>query len=217
MPTMRPASRPSRRPIRKFASTGIDSRRWAGPRRRGPEDSVRLSLPPSTLPAGSRTCPGGRAQRPDVECRVLADSDQPSLPTRIGALVGALLLGVAPGAIGTFAHQSTWPVLGIRVPLGLITPLIAVGCLVAGLRLVLGSRLHAGLAAAGIIAAIGLLALAGPSGSPLLPANPARLAWTIVPAFLIAIVLGWPNLPARRDSAPSQVRWNTDGGEDSIQ
>jgi Family of unknown function (DUF6113) len=148
---------------------------------------------------------------------VLPDSDQPSLPTRIGALAGALLLGVVTGAIGTFAHQSTWPVLGIRVPLGLIAALIAVACLVAGLRLVLGSRLHAGLAATGIIAAIGLLALPGPSGSALLPANPAGFAWTVVPAFLIAIVLGWPNLPARGDSAASQVRWNTDRGEDSIQ
>jgi N-acetyl-1-D-myo-inositol-2-amino-2-deoxy-alpha-D-glucopyranoside deacetylase len=148
---------------------------------------------------------------------VLSDSDQPSPATRLAALAGSLLLGVVTGGIGTFAHQSSWPVVGIRVPLGLITALVAVGCLVAGLRLVLGSRLHAGVAAAGIIAAIGLLALPGPSGSALLPANPAGVAWTVGPAFLIAIVLGWPNLPARHDSSAPKVRWNTDGGEDSIQ
>jgi xanthine/uracil permease len=148
---------------------------------------------------------------------VPADPDQPSLATRIGALVGSLLLGLLAGGIGTFAHQSTWAVLGIRVPVGLIAALVAVACLVAGLRLVLDSRLHAGLAAAGIVIAIGLLALPGPSGSALLPANPAGFAWTIVPALIIGVVLGWPRLPARRDSEPSGVRWNTAGGEDSIQ
>jgi len=148
---------------------------------------------------------------------VPADPDQPSLATRIGALVACLVIGFITGGIGTFAHQSSWPVLGFRVPIGLIASLLAVGCLIAGLRLVLDSRLHAGLASAGVVTAIGLLALPGPSGSALLPANPAGLAWTIVPAVLIAVVLGWPRLPARRDSEPSSVRWNTAGGEDSIQ
>jgi N-acetyl-1-D-myo-inositol-2-amino-2-deoxy-alpha-D-glucopyranoside deacetylase len=148
---------------------------------------------------------------------VLPDPDQPSLATRIGALLGVFLIGVLTGAIGTFAHQSTWPVLGIRVPVGLIAAILAVAFLLTGLRLILGSRVHAGLAAAGIIVAIGVLALPGPSGSALLPANPAGIAWTIVPAVLIAVILGWPNLPARRDSDLPHRGWNTAGGEDSIQ
>jgi len=148
---------------------------------------------------------------------VLPDPDQPSLATRIAALVGSLLLGIVTGGIGTFAHQSTWAVLGVRVPVGLIAGLVAVAFLLAGLRLILGSRLHAGLAAAGVVLAIGVLALPGPSGSALLPANPAGVAWTIVPALIIAVILGWPNLPARRDSEPPRLGWNTAGGEDSIQ
>jgi hypothetical protein len=157
---------------------------------------------------------------PDVQCPVLplVSEDPPSLLTRVGGALSCLVLGVVTGVVGTFAHQSGWTLFGVRLPLGLIAALIAASFLVAGLRLALDSRLEAGLAALGLVSAIALLALPGPSGSILLPANPAGFAWTIGPTVLFALILGWPRTLLRRtDSGAPTAKWNTGGGEDSSQ
>lgn len=131
----------------------------------------------------------------------------------VGA-VSCLVLGAAAGVIGTFAHQSVWTILGLRLPLGLVAALLAVACLVAGLRLALDSRLYPGLAAVGVLVAAGVLALPGPSGSALLPANFAGYGWTAGPAVISALVLAWPR-GLSRDSGRGGRGWNTGGGEDA--
>ena len=142
--------------------------------------------------------------------------DSPSLLMRALGGVSCLVLGAAAGTIGTFAHQSVWTVLAVRLPVGLLAALLAVACIVTGLRLALDSRLYAGLAVVGVVAAIGVLALPGPSGSALLPSNFAGYGWTLGPAVISALVLAWPR-GLSRDSGRGARKWNTGGGEESAQ
>ncbi|WP_210479372.1 hypothetical protein [Naasia sp. SYSU D00948] len=148
---------------------------------------------------------------------MLTDPDRPSLAARLGGAASCLVLGFVTGAIGTFAHQTTWAVGPLRLPLGLVVALAAVTCLVVGIRLALDSRLHAGLAVAGILAAAGLFALPGPSGSALLPANLPGYAWTFGPAIVGGLVLAWPRVPLRRGAGARPTGWDTGRGEDGIQ
>jgi hypothetical protein len=143
-------------------------------------------------------------------------ADPPSLRLRIGGALSCVVLGGAVGVIGTFAHQSTWTVLGVRLPVGLLAALLAVACIVTGLRLALDSRLSAGLAALGVLVAVGALALPGPSGSALLPANFAGYGWTLGPAVISALVLAWPR-GLSSGSGGATGRWNTGGGEETAQ
>ncbi len=148
---------------------------------------------------------------------MLTDADRPSLAAHIGGAVSCVVLGFVTGAIGTLAHQSTWTVGGLRLPLGLVVALAAVTCLIVGIRLALDSRLHSGLAMLGVLAAVGLFALPGPSGSALLPANIPGYVWTLGPAIVGGLVLAWPRGPLRRDSEAVRSRWDTEHGEDATQ
>lgn len=162
-------------------------------------------------------CPATAMQGWDVQCPVLPVSprDRTSVPLLIAGAASCFVLGFVTGAVATFGHQSTWSILGLTPPVGLVAGLAGVACLVAGLRIALGSRVTAACAAFGVVTAITLLALPGPSGSALLPANPAGFVWTVGPTVISAIILAWPRTLGRRhDSGSAPVRWDTDGGEE---
>lgn len=133
-----------------------------------------------------------QAQTPDI---VEEDDDSPTLATRIAESIAALVLGVAVGGIGTFAHQLTWSDLAVPVPLGLVAALAAVAALLAGIRIVFDSRLYSIIAALGAVGSVGILALPGANGSVLLPDNALAVIWAVGPTVIAVVVLAWPRLP----------------------
>ncbi|WP_104084101.1 hypothetical protein [Cryobacterium sp. Y11] len=132
------------------------------------------------------------------------DRDQTSvsawarLARRSLAGLGGLLLGILFGVLGTVAHQSTLPLFGVLLPIGLTTAFVGIGALLLGLRLVVGDRFVVGLAAAGLLVTIFLLSLRGAGGSVLVPAGLPGTLWTVVPALIAAFVVAWPKLPQGR-------------------
>lgn len=122
----------------------------------------------------------------------------PSLMTRLGAGGLGLVAGCVFAVLGTIAHQATIEIGPLSLPIGLVIALTAACALLVGLRLVLRDRLVVGLTAAGLLLTSFLLSLRGVGGSVLVPAGLAGTLWTIVPAFVAALVLAWPTLSATR-------------------
>lgn len=131
-----------------------------------------------------------------------------ALPRRRAGLVRrflagilALILGVGFAALGTIAHQATIVLGTVELPVGLIIALLAACSLLLGLRLVLRDRLVVGLCAAGMLGTIFVMSLRGTGGSVLVPEGVLGTVWTLGPAVVAALVLAWPQIPARRRSA----------------
>lgn len=122
----------------------------------------------------------------------------PTLATRLGAGALGLVVGAVFAVLGTIAHQATiefGPASGaVSFPIGLVIALTAACALLVGLRLVLRDRLVVGFTAAGLLLTSFLLSLRGVGGSVLVPEGLAGTLWTIVPAFVAALVLAWPTI-----------------------
>lgn len=127
---------------------------------------------------------------------------RPSVVTRVAEGLTSLVLGVAVGGIGTFAHQLSWSGLGIALPVGLVAALVAVAAMVVGVRIIFESRAYAGIAAAGIVGAVALLALPGVNDSALFPDGLVSTVWAIGPTVIAIIALAWPQLPPRASTQP---------------
>ena len=115
-----------------------------------------------------------------------------SLLSRIAACALALVLGALTGATLTVTHQESVLVGSAHVPWGIIVALVITAALFAGLRIVFNTRLVVAFAAIGLLGASAWLAVASGAGSQLIPANPAGIAWAIVPAVLAGIAVAWP-------------------------
>jgi hypothetical protein len=100
--------------------------------------------------------------------------------------------------LGTIAHQATIDIGAVSLPVGLVVALTAACALLVGLRLVLHDRLVVGLTAAGLLLTTFVLSLRGIGGSVLVPEGLPGTLWTIVPAFVAALVLAWPTFSANR-------------------
>src|SRR5690606_33138530 len=136
MPTTRPASRPSRRPMSALASTGD----FPG------------ALGKATLTRAEPTPARGRlstrARRADSRYRGAVP-----IALRIVAPLLALLVGAAIGTVSTFAHASL-------VPWVLAAGLVIVAAYVLGVRLAFDERMPGVAAAVGVGAAVVLIAVA---------------------------------------------------------
>ena len=124
----------------------------------------------------------------------------PTLATRLGAGALGLVVGAVFAVLGTIAHQATieiGPAGGaVSLPIGLVIALTAACALLVGLKLVLHDRLVVGLTAAGLLLTTFALSLRGVGGSVLVPEGLPGTLWTIVPAFVAALVLAWPTFSA---------------------
>jgi N-acetyl-1-D-myo-inositol-2-amino-2-deoxy-alpha-D-glucopyranoside deacetylase len=116
------------------------------------------------------------------------------LPSRIAALLLAVILGAFAGMTLTVAHQASVTLGPFTVPWGIIAGLAITAALIAGLRLVFHTRLVALCAAVALLLVSGLLATQSLGGSVLVPANPAGYAWTFGPVLIVLVTLGWPRL-----------------------
>ncbi|MFC5928790.1 hypothetical protein D6T64_11020 [Cryobacterium melibiosiphilum] len=122
----------------------------------------------------------------------------PTLMTRLGAGALGLVVGAVFAVLGTIAHQATIEIGALSLPIGLVIALTAACALLVGLRLVLRDRLVVGLTAAGLLLTSFTLSLRGVGGSVLVPEGLAGTLWTIVPAFVAALVLAWPTISVTR-------------------
>lgn len=127
--------------------------------------------------------------------------EAPTAATRAVTTLVALAAGVLFGVLGTVAHQTTFGLGPITVPIGLVLSLIATGTLLVGLRLVVRDRLVVLAAAVGMLATVFLLSLRSTGGSVLVPQGLLGTIWTVVPALVAALVIAWPRIPARRPTA----------------
>jgi N-acetyl-1-D-myo-inositol-2-amino-2-deoxy-alpha-D-glucopyranoside deacetylase len=126
----------------------------------------------------------------------------------VSSLIG-FVVGLGVGAMLTVAHQASLMIAGVSVPYGLITGIIIFASLLVGLRLIFGTRLIAGACGLGILIAVGVLSLQSGGGSILVPAGTAGYIWTAAPTVIALVVLGWPQLPPRRQDkikTPSKVK-----------
>ena len=130
-----------------------------------------------------------------------ADPEPPTRATRLLATLMGLAAGVLFGVLGTVAHQTTFSLGSVTVPIGLVLALLSAGSLLLGLRLVVGDRLVVGAAALGLLLTVFLLSLRSTGGSVLVPSGVLGSVWTIVPAVFAALVLAWPRIPARAPTA----------------
>jgi N-acetyl-1-D-myo-inositol-2-amino-2-deoxy-alpha-D-glucopyranoside deacetylase len=112
--------------------------------------------------------------------------------SRIAACALALVLGGLTGATLTVTHQESVLVGATPVPWGIIVALVITAALFAGLRIVFNTRLVVAFAAIGLLGASAWLAVASGAGSQLIPANPAGIAWAVVPAVLAGVAVAWP-------------------------
>ncbi|MET0726324.1 MAG: hypothetical protein ABWY36_08225 [Leifsonia sp.] len=117
--------------------------------------------------------------------------------TRISAAVLAFAVGAAFGAIGTVAHGSSVDIAGVTLPWGIVVSMVGVVALLVGLRLVVHDRLVIGACALGLVGMIVLLSLRGTGGSVLIQQSVGGYVWLLGPPIIAALVLAWPNLPAR--------------------
>jgi hypothetical protein len=115
-----------------------------------------------------------------------------SLLSRVAACVLALVLGALTGATLTVTHQERIVVGSAPVPWGIIVALVITAALFAGLRIVFNTRLVVAFAAIGLLGASAWLAVASGSGTELIPANPAGIAWAVLPAVLAGVAVVWP-------------------------
>jgi len=130
-----------------------------------------------------------------------AETEAPSAGSRLLATLMALAAGVLFGILGTVAHQTTFALGSLTIPVGLVLSLLASCTLVLGLRLVVRDRLVVLAAAVGLIGTVFLLSLRSTGGSVLIPAGVLGTVWTMVPALFAALVIAWPRIPARRPTA----------------
>ncbi|MFO7690311.1 MAG: hypothetical protein R6W83_07115 [Cryobacterium sp.] len=126
---------------------------------------------------------------------------EPARAARLGLAAIALVAGVLFAVLGTLAHQVTLEIGSLSLPIGVLVAIVAASALIVGLRLLLGDRLVAGMGAAGLLVTTFLLSLRGAGGSVLVPESLAGTLWTLVPAFVAALVLAWPKI-----SLPSRAR-----------
>lgn len=120
---------------------------------------------------------------------------------RFIALVGAVVVGLVVGALGTVTHQSA---VG-AFPLGVVLDLLLVACLTIATRILLRSRLLVVMEAAVCFAVTLGLAYGFGTSTVLVPGNLAGEAWTVGQVFIAVLVLAWPNLPARPGRPASAV------------
>ena len=151
------------------------------------------------LPGGARTAVSGaetfsRLDAPPAPAAIAP----PAMTTRLGAGALGLVVGVVFAVLGTIAHQATIEIGVVSLPIGLVLALTAACALLVGLRLVLRDRLVVGLTAAGLLLTTFILSLRGMGGSVLVPEGLPGTLWTIVPAFVAALVLAWPTFSATR-------------------
>jgi N-acetyl-1-D-myo-inositol-2-amino-2-deoxy-alpha-D-glucopyranoside deacetylase len=120
-------------------------------------------------------------------------------------LLGSALAGVVVGTIGTFKHQvGISAATGTGIPIGLVLSIAMVVVFLVALRVSFSTRWYAAAAAVGIVAAVALLSLPGASGgSTVVLLNIAGVVWTVAPAVLAAVVVGWPRIARRPRSAPA--------------
>lgn len=106
---------------------------------------------------------------------------------------GSLLLGASVGLVGTVYHSALFP-LGLSLSIALVATFLA------GLRALWRTRL---LAMAGAIGIVGVVVIASGTdltGSVLIMADPAGLAFVIAVTFVVAVALAWPKYSARPTS-----------------
>ncbi|TFC03481.1 hypothetical protein E3O42_06370 [Cryobacterium adonitolivorans] len=127
--------------------------------------------------------------------------EAPTAGSRLLAALMAAAAGALFGILGTVAHQTTFELGSLTIPLGLTLALLASGTLLLGLRLVVHDRLIVLAAAIGLIATVFLLSLRSTGGSVLVPAGVLGTVWTMAPALFAALVIAWPRIPARRPTA----------------
>lgn len=121
-------------------------------------------------------------------------------------LPASAVAGLMVGTIGTFKHQvGISAATGSGAPIGLVVSLAMVVAFLAALRLSFAVRWYAAAAAAGVVAAVALLSLPGPSGgSTVILLNLPGIVWTVAPAVLAAVIVGWPRI-ARRPRAAADA------------
>lgn len=132
----------------------------------------------------------------------------------VGRIVNSILLfllGVVVGLIGTVAHQSHLPVLGIEVPWGIVVALLTVTCLILGLRLVNERRGPAFSNALGTVLAVALLSQKSVGGSVLIPSNTLGVLWIFGPVVIATVVLAWPDTSAWRSSGTNSSGESEEG------
>jgi N-acetyl-1-D-myo-inositol-2-amino-2-deoxy-alpha-D-glucopyranoside deacetylase len=122
---------------------------------------------------------------------------QEAAPPRRDLAIGvpaSLLAGLVVGTIGTFKHQfGISAATGTGLPIGLVLSLAMVLAFLVALRIAFPARWYALAAAVGVVAAIGLLSQPGLSGgSTVILQNAEGIGWTVAPALLAVIVVGWP-------------------------
>jgi len=130
-----------------------------------------------------------------------AELEAPTVGSRLLATLMAFAAGSLFGVLGTVAHQTTFALGALTVPIGLVLALLASGTLLLGLRLVVRDRLVVLAAAIGLLGTVFLLSLRSTGGSVLVPAGVLGTVWTMAPALFAALVIAWPRIPARRPSA----------------
>lgn len=153
-----------------------------------------LVLPDGTRQAVSGAETFSRRDPPPVPAAPVP----PTLLTRLGAGSLGLVVGAVFAVLGTIAHQATIEIGPVSLPIGLVIALTAACALLVGLRLVLRDRLVVGLTAAGLLVTSFMLSLRGIGGSVLVPEGLPGTLWTLVPAFVAALVLAWPTFSVTR-------------------
>lgn len=155
------------------------------------------------LPGGTRHAITGAEtySRLDAPHAPLA-APPPAFLTRLAAGALGLGVGVVFAVLGTIAHQATLEIgmgsQSVSLPVGLFIALTAACALLVGLRLVLRDRLVVGLTAAGLLLTSFVLSLRSIGGSVLVPEGLPGTLWTVVPAFVAALVLAWPTFSVTR-------------------
>ncbi len=152
-----------------------------------------------TLPDGTRIAVTGSENylRPN-EPHPGAARERPAPLARLGSVVAAFAAGIGFGVLGTIAHQATVMLGAATLPIGLILALCGATALLVGARLISGDRLVVLGCALGLLGTIFVLSLRSAGGSVLIPSGLPGTLWTVAPALIAAVVLGWPKLPARR-------------------
>ena len=126
------------------------------------------------------------------DCRPVA------LLTRAGSTALAALSGAVLGIVGSFTHQSL-------PPLGVVLALATAVLLLVGVRVTTRGRLPTLAAALLLVGVAGWLALPSPSGSVIVPANPAGYVWSLGVVVIAMLVLSWPAVQRPLGGAPDII------------
>jgi N-acetyl-1-D-myo-inositol-2-amino-2-deoxy-alpha-D-glucopyranoside deacetylase len=131
----------------------------------------------------------------------VAFSDQHPLARFVVATLAAII-GVCIGALLSVYNQSTAPIAGQQVWVGVVAAIAISAAILAGLRLAFDSRIVAAFAAVGMIVIVGLLSALGNGGSVLIPWNGPGITWQIAPTVIGLVVVAWPR---RRRIRPGKI------------